>query len=130
MKTINIKELKEIQIAILNDIDKFCKKNQIKYWLDYGTLIGAIRHSGYIPWDDDIDIGMLREDYDKFIKTYNNQATKYKLLACENDNDYYFPFAKVIDLTGFNHSAITHIYRTEGFTGDTTSGMTTSGCST
>jgi len=95
MKEITINELKKIQLDILDDIDDFCKKNKINYWLDYGTLLGAIRHSGYIPWDDDIDIGMLRDDYDKFIKTY--QSNKYKLLSCENNNDYYFPFAKVID---------------------------------
>ena len=97
MKEIKLEELKKIQIDILNDIDSFCKKNNIKYWLDYGTLLGAIRHSGYIPWDDDIDIGMMREDYNKFLKEYNKHTNKYQILACENAKDYLFPFAKVID---------------------------------
>ena len=68
MKEIDLKELRKIQIEILDDINTFCKKNKINYWIDCGTLLGAVRHSGYIPWDDDIDIGMLREDYDKFLK--------------------------------------------------------------
>ena len=97
MKEIKIDELKKIQVDILSNIDSFCKKNNIKYWLDYGTLLGAVRHSGYIPWDDDIDIGMMREDYDKFLKEYNNYSKKYQVLSCEYDKDYLFPFAKVID---------------------------------
>ena len=97
MKEININELKKIQVEILDYIDKFCKKNKINYWIDCGTLLGAIRHSGYIPWDDDIDIGMLRDDYDKFLRLFNNEDSKYKLLAVENNNDYYFAFGKVVD---------------------------------
>lgn len=58
---------------LLNFIVNVCKKYNINYWLDYGTLLGAVRHGGYIPWDDDIDIGMMRKDYDKFIKVLNNE---------------------------------------------------------
>ena len=97
MKEIDIKELRKIQVNILNDIDKFCKKNKINYWIDCGTMLGAARHGGYIPWDDDIDVGMLREDYDKFLKTYNKQAKRYRLYASELDKDYYFQFGKVMD---------------------------------
>ena len=97
MKEINIDELRKIQVQILDNIDKFCKKNKINYWIDCGTLLGAIRHKGYIPWDDDIDIGMLRKDYDKFLKTYNKDNTRYRLFAVELDKDYYFQFGKVYD---------------------------------
>ncbi len=97
MKEINLEELKKIQVKILDNIDKFCKKNKINYWIDCGTLLGAVRHSGYIPWDDDIDIGMLREDYDKFLKLYNNSNKRYQLNAVELQKDYYFQFGKVVD---------------------------------
>ncbi len=97
MEEINLAELKKIQVQILNQVNDFCQKNKINYWLDCGTLLGAVRHKGYIPWDDDIDIGMLREDYNKFIDTFNKTNRRYKLLCNENDKDYYFAFGKVID---------------------------------
>ena len=68
MKKIEIEELKRLQIEILNAVHDSCIKNNIDYWLDSGTLLGAIRHKGYIPWDDDIDIGMLRSAYESFVK--------------------------------------------------------------
>lgn len=58
-----LEQIKQIELEIMDYIDKVCRENNIKYSLMYGTGIGAIRHKGFIPWDDDMDIMMLREDY-------------------------------------------------------------------
>ena len=68
-------QMRDIQLAnlkILMFFDKLCKENNLTYWLDFGTLLGAVRHKGYIPWDDDIDISMMREDYEKVFDIVNN----------------------------------------------------------
>lgn len=96
MRKIETNELKCIQLNILCIVDDFCKSHNINYWIDCGTLLGAVRHKGYIPWDDDIDIGMLRTDYEKFKKLFVNNS-RYSFLCAENTNSYYFPFGKVVD---------------------------------
>ena len=97
MRTIDTEELKKIQLGILDSIDAFCRKNKIKYWLDYGTLIGAVRHKGYIPWDDDVDIGMLRKDYDILVKKFNKKNSRYQVKDFTIDNTWHCGYGKVID---------------------------------
>lgn len=64
----NLRACQLKQVGILQEIDRICRKHNIPYWLDGGTLLGAVRHGGFIPWDDDIDIGMRKEDLDRFIQ--------------------------------------------------------------
>ena len=97
MKKIDIDELKQIQLQILDDVTAFCEKENLTYYLAYGTLIGAIRHNGYIPWDDDIDIAMPRKDYEYFCKNYNKNTSKYRICEFETDPEYLYAFGKVID---------------------------------
>lgn len=87
-----------MQLKILHKVHEFCEANNIKYSLAYGSLIGAVRHQGYIPWDDDIDICMLREDYNKFISSFNKSIDGFKVRALETDDNYPFPYAKIESL--------------------------------
>ncbi len=95
MKELNLSEIKEIQLKILDEVASFCEKNDIKYSLSFGTLLGAVRHKGYIPWDDDIDIMMPRPDYDRFISTFQVSRNDLKVKSFLNDKNYPYPFAKV-----------------------------------
>ena len=83
---------------MFDTVHEFCIKNDIQYWLDSGTLLGAIRHGGYLPWDDDIDIGMLRPDYEKFRRMFNEENTRYHFACVEDDgDDFCYAFGKVLD---------------------------------
>lgn len=97
MKEISFEEIKLLQLEILKNIDFFCVKNGIKYSLAYGTLIGAVRHKGYIPWDDDIDIMMPRKDYERFISTFPGTYKHLSVLSPEINKNYYAPYANVYD---------------------------------
>jgi len=93
----DIQELRQIQIGILDDVHRFCEEHGLRYFLSSGTLIGAVRHKGYIPWDDDIDIHMPRKDYERFLQTYNDERGIYRVLNPNTEPHYYYTFAKVID---------------------------------
>ncbi len=97
MEKLDLNEVKGIELDILKSIDNFCATNNIKYFLDSGTLIGAVRHKGFIPWDDDVDISMPRKDYEMFVSSFNELNSKYKVLSFNNNSKYVYPFAKVVD---------------------------------
>ena len=98
MKKINDKEYKKILTELLEFFNKICEENNINYTLTGGSLLGAIRHKGIIPWDDDIDVAVLPSEYDKLIKAFEkNTNDKYCILTHDNNPSYYFPFIKLID---------------------------------
>ena len=92
------KELQKVELNILKDFIRVCDKLNINYCLMAGTLLGAIRHQGFIPWDDDIDVCMMRSDYEKFLKEGQKHLNKnYFLQTYETDAEYPGCFAKIRD---------------------------------
>lgn len=92
-------ELKCIELNIMKKIHNFCEEKGLNYYLGAGTLIGAVRHKGFIPWDDDIDILMFREDADRFLKEFNKYGESFQLQAVSYNTKpcYCRPMIKVID---------------------------------
>ena len=94
----DIREIQQMELGIMEYIHKTCQKIGVKYFLAYGSLIGAVRHKGFIPWDDDMDICMLREDYEK-LQDYliANPDERYEVMSYKNNLNYVYPFMKVQD---------------------------------
>lgn len=89
-------DLKRIETEILDYVAQFCDNNGLRYFIDSGTLLGAVRHKGFIPWDDDIDIVMPRDDYEKFHTLFPKDG-RFRLLSLKNNPDYIYAFSKVVD---------------------------------
>lgn len=111
-----LKKLHETLIELLDEFVRICKKHNLKYTLVAGSVLGAVRHSGFIPWDDDIDVGMLRSDYEKFIKIARSELNKKYYLDCfEYNQDYHLSFAKIKkNKTVFDEEASHHMNNHKG----------------
>lgn len=104
---ITLTEMQTIELDIMNSIHIFCREHNLRYSLAYGTLLGAVRHRGFIPWDDDMDIMMPRPDYEKFINTFTSQ--RYHVVSLK-DEGYVYPYAKVYDKRTYLHEQLRYRY--------------------
>lgn len=100
-----------VELEILKTFRDFCTKNNIEYFLSNGTLLGAVKYKGFIPWDDDVDVFVPRADYDRMLHLFKDNE-KYKLFAFERNSAYRYPFAKLCDMTtrkveGSNDNGVT-----------------------
>ena len=98
MKQLSLREIKQIEFDLLKRFVSFCREHDIKYFLSNGTLLGAVKYHGFIPWDDDVDVLVPRADYDKLVAAFRDDE-RYKLCSAERNPTYGFPFAKLCDMT-------------------------------
>lgn len=96
MKELNIEEIRDIELKLLSSFDTVCKRNGWRYSLGGGSLLGAVRHKGFIPWDDDIDIIMPRSDYDAFVKSSQKEDYGFDVMTHEITSSYNYLHGKII----------------------------------
>lgn len=100
MQQLGIEDMKAIELGVMDEIDRVCREHGLRYFLAYGSLIGAARHQGFIPWDDDMDIMMLRTDYETFVANFNDwRGDERFAVESYRDGVHYSTFAKVVDNT-------------------------------
>lgn len=100
----SLDEIKKINFEMLCYMQKVAEENHIKLMLSGGTLLGAVRHQGFIPWDDDIDVMLMRRDYDRLIRCIEKDKHPfYKVVTMQNCLSYHFPHAKVVDTRTYQH---------------------------
>ncbi len=95
-KELTLDEMKAVELGILKKFDSICKENGLEYSLAYGTMLGAIRHKGFIPWDDDIDVFMKREDYEKLLELKYDDGD-FEIKSYRYSKNYYFLYSKMVD---------------------------------
>lgn len=137
MKELNLQEIQHAELKNLKFLDKLCKQNGFTYYLAYGTLLGAVRHKGFIPWDDDTDIWMPRKDYSDFLaycKEHEDELKPFKLSTRENTKNYPYGIARFCNQeykyvttnsseNAFELGVFTDIYPLDNFGNDDSEGL-------
>lgn len=116
MKRLGLREVQEALLGLLTEFDKICRKHGLRYSLSAGTLLGAVRHKGFIPWDDDADVCMPRPDYEKLVKILSREGELPEHLTYSKDrgSGTFYPFTKLLDkrfpLRSPNHIEVKYVY--------------------
>ena len=108
MREMGLKDVQKASLAILEAFDRFCLERGLTYWIMYGTLIGQVRHGGYIPWDDDVDVTMPRKDYEELLRIFREERPAdfpYELHTYEDTEGYPYYISRLADTT---HELIFH----------------------
>ena len=110
-RVLSIEEVQNLLLSVMIEFDCFCRKHELKYYMIGGSLLGAVRHAGFIPWDDDMDVGMMREEYEKFLLIKDEFTKEYDIInyrCCESHNCDY-----VITRIYINNTMIDNAYLTK-----------------
>lgn len=100
MKELSVREVQLGELEVLKKLAAICEEQKLRYFIFYGTLIGAARHKGFIPWDDDIDIVMPRPDYERLLEyllSHEKELEPFKLMSYRNNDDYIYPISRFCD---------------------------------
>ena len=100
MKELTLREIQLAEFHVLQKLSELCQKLDLRYYLVYGTLLGAARHQGFIPWDDDVDVVMPRPDYEKLLAycdAHEEEMAPLRLMHCRKDKEYIYPIARLCD---------------------------------
>lgn len=113
-----VQELQAIELDLFRELVRICSLHNIRFFMAEGSLLGAVRHKGFIPWDDDIDVAMLREDYERFLQVAPKElGAQYTLQHQSVMDNYWLPFAKIrliTDSTKFRQTHIAHLTENNG----------------
>ena len=100
MKELSLREIQLGELEVLKKLAEICEAQNLKYYLIWGTLLGAVRHKGFIPWDDDVDVAMPRPDFDKlmeYLESHQEEIRPFSLISCKTNKKYIYPIPRFCD---------------------------------